>query len=43
VNAHAHLGAVNLDAQLAKELAQQGVGHVVMDDEPAVNSVLSAI
>ena len=42
-DAHAHLGGTHLDAQLAEELAQPGVGHVVVDDEPAVDSVLPAI
>ena len=42
-DAHAHLGGTHLDVQLAEELAQPGVGHVVVDDEPAVDRVLTAI
>ena len=42
-DAHAHLGGTHLDVQLAEEPAQPGVGHVVVDDEPAVDSVLPAI
>ena len=42
-DAHAHLGGTHLDVQLAEEPAQPGVGHVVVDDEPAVDSVLTAI
>src|ERR1700748_1410794 len=42
-HAHAHLGGTHLNVQLAEELAQPGVGHVVVDDEPAVDSVLTAI
>ena len=41
-DAHAHLGGPHLDVQLAEELAQPGVGHVVVDDEPAVDGVPSA-
>src|SRR5271169_2655535 len=42
-DAHAHLGRTHLHVQLAEEPAQPGVGHVVADDEPAVDSVLTAI
>jgi hypothetical protein len=42
-DAHAHLGGAYLHVQLAEELAQPGVGHVVVDDEPAVHGVLPAI
>ena len=42
-DAHAHLGGTHLDVQLAEEPAQPGVGHVVVDDEPAVDSVPAAI
>ena len=42
-DAHAHLGGTHLHVQLAEELAQPGVGHVVVDDEPAVDSVPPAI
>ena len=38
-NAHAHLGGPRLDAQLREKLAQPGVRHVVVDDEPAVDGV----
>ena len=38
-NAHAHLGGPYLNVQLAEKLAQPGVRHVVVDDEPAVDSV----
>ena len=42
-HAHAHLGGAHLHVQLAEELAQPGVGLVVVDDEPAVDGVLPAI
>ena len=42
-DAHAHLGGTHLDVQLAEKPAQPGVGHVVADDEPAVDRVLTAI
>ena len=42
-DAHAHLGGTHLHVQLAEEPAQPGVGHVVVDDEPAVDSVPPAI
>ena len=42
-HAHAHLGGTHLDGELAEELAQPGVGHVVVDDEPAVDGVPPAV
>ena len=42
-DAHAHLGGTHLDVELTEELAQPGVGHVVVDDEPAVDGVLRAV
>ena len=42
-HAHAHLGGTHLNVQLAEELAQPGVGHVVVDDEPAVDGVTTAV
>jgi hypothetical protein len=42
-DAHAHLGRPHLHVQLTEELAQPGVSHVVVDDEPAVHGVLPAI
>ena len=42
-DAHAHLGRAHFDVQLAEELAQPRVGHVVVDDEPAVDGVSPAI
>ena len=42
-DAHAHLGGAHLDVQLAEQLAQPRVGHVVVHDEPAVDRVLPAI
>src|ERR1035441_10510547 len=42
-HAHAHLGGTHLDAELAEELAQPGVGLVVVDDEPAVDGVTPAV
>ena len=38
-NAHAHLGGPYLDVQFAEELAQPGVRHVVVDNEPAIDGV----
>ena len=43
VNAHAHLSGAHLDVQLTEQLAQPRVGHVVVDDEPAIDRVLAAI
>ena len=42
-DAHAHLGRAHLHAELTEELAQPGVGHLIVDDEPAVDGVLPAI
>jgi hypothetical protein len=38
-HAHAHLCGTHPDLELAEELAQPGVGLVVVDDEPAVDGV----
>ena len=42
-HAHAHLGGTHPDLELAEELAQPGVGLVVVDDEPAVDGVPRAV
>ena len=42
-DAHAHLGGLGLDAELAEQPAQQRVGAVVVDDEPAVDARAAAV
>src|SRR6201987_5633768 len=42
-HAHAHLGGTYLNGELAEELSQPRVGHVVVDDEPAVDGVTPAV